>query len=212
LPNAGNIYALGMQSLVTTGANLTSGNLKMALVNATYTPDLVNDQWWSTVQPFEFAGPGYTAGGNILTGPSVNISTPATWPLSYPAAATAVATGTVIKSGNYLYRSANSGSAAASPPVFPTTEGDTVTDASNIVWTNIGSVILVFNVAGGFVWSSISTQNVPYAVIYDTTTDEPPTEPLLVLLTFSPPMTNIPAGPVTINPDPYLGYLALPLF
>jgi hypothetical protein len=210
--NIGNIYALGMKSLLTSVANLTSGNLKMALVGAGYTPNLVTDQFWSIAESFEFSGPGYTAGGNTLIGPSVNIFTAATWPLSYPASGTAVTTGTVIKSGSYLYRAANSGSAAATAPVFPTIEGETVTDASNIVWTNVGSVILVFTATGGFVWSSISTQGVPYAVIYDTTSETPPTEPLLVLLTFSPPMTNIPAGPVTINPDPQLGYLALPLF
>jgi hypothetical protein len=201
-----------MRVLVTGGAQLTGHTLKLALVGSGYVPNLATDQWWSAVQGFEFSGPGYSAGGSTLTGASVTVTTAGAWPLSYPASGTAVAAGTVIKSGSYLYRAANSGSAAASPPTFPTIEGETVTDASGTVWTNIGELILVFNVTGGYAWAAISTSDVPYAVIYDPTPGTPATSPLLVLLSFSPPMTNIPAGPVTINPDPYLGYLALPLF
>lgn len=201
-----------MKALVTAGANLTSGSLMMALVGSGYTPNLATDQFWAALQSYEFSGPGYTAGGNILVGPSVTITTALSWPLTYPASGTAVATGMIITNGAYLYRSANSGSAAATPPLFPTTEGEAVTDTNNIIWTNVGQTILVFNCAGGYVWTSISTSNVPYAVIYDATSGAAATSPLLVLLSFSPSMTNIPAGPVTINPDPQLGYLALPLF
>jgi hypothetical protein len=210
--NTGNIYAQGMRALMTGGASLVGHTLKLALVGSGYAPNLATDQWWSAVQGFEFSGPGYNAGGSTLTGASVTVTTAGAWPLSYPASGTAVAAGTVIKSGTFLYRAANSGSAAASPPAFPTIEGETVTDASGIVWTNIGNYIVVFNVTGGFSWPAISTSNVPYAVIYDFSSGVPATSPLLVLLSFSPAMTNIPAGPVTVNPDPYLGYLALPLF
>jgi hypothetical protein len=201
-----------MRALMTGGASLVGHTLKLALVGSGYVPNLATDQFWSIAQGFEFSGPGYSAGGSTLTGASVTVYTASTWPLSYPASGTAVATGTVIKSGAYLYRSANSGSAAASAPTFPTVEGETVTDASGIIWTNVGNVLLVFNVTGGYAWAAISTSNVPYAVIYDSTPGTAATSPLLVLLTFSPPMTNIPAGPVTVNPDTNLGYLALPLF
>jgi hypothetical protein len=211
VPNTGNIYALGMRALLTGGSNLTGHALNLALVGTGYVPNLVTDQWWSTVQAFEFSGPGYTAGGSLLTGTSVTVQTAATWPLSYPAAATAVQAGEVIASGSYLYRAANAGSATAAP-IFPTVEGETVTDAGGIIWTNVGGTILVFTATGGFSWTMISTSDVPYAVIYDTTPGTAPTSPLLVLLTFVPPMTNIPAGPVTINPDLNLGFLALPLF
>jgi hypothetical protein len=209
--NVGNIYAQGMRALMTGGAALTGHTLKLALVGNSYVPNLAVDQFWSTVQVFEFAGPGYTAGGNTLTGASVNIYTASAWPLSYPTTGTAVAAGYVIKSGSYLYRAANSGSASA-PPTFPAIEGETVTDSGGIVWTNIGNTILVFQVTGGYAWASISTSNVPYAVIYDANTGVAGTSPLLVLLSFTPAMTNVPAGPVTINPDVNLGYLALPLF
>jgi hypothetical protein len=210
--NTGNIYAQGMKALMTGGAALTGHTLKLALVGNSYVPNLAVDQYWSTVQVFEFAGPGYTAGGNTLTGASVTVYTASAWPLSYPPSGTAVAAGYVIKSGSYLYRAANSGSAASSTPTFPGIEGETVTDASGIIWTNIGDMILVFQVTGGYAWASISTSNVPYAVIYDANTGVASTSPLLVLMSFSPAMTNIPAGPVTINPDVNLGYLALPLF
>jgi hypothetical protein len=212
LPNPGNIYAQGMKALMTGGSNLTGHTLQLALVGAGYVPNLATDQFWSIAQGFEFSGPGYMAGGNILTGASVTISTAAAWPLSYPASGTAVEAGEVIKSGAYLYRAANAGSAAATAPTFPTVEGETVTDAAGIIWTNVGEVILVLNVTGGYAWTAISTLNVPYAVIYDSTPGTPATNPLLVLLTFNPAMTNVPSGPVTVNPDPQLGYLALPLF
>lgn len=212
MANVGNIYAQGMKALVTGGAQLTGHTLKLALVNAGYVPNLATDQFWAIAQSFEFSSPGYTAGGSTLTGTSVTVTTASAWLLSYPASGTAVAAGTVIKSVAFLYRAANSGSAAASVPVFPTVEGQTVTDASGIIWTNIGNVILVFNATGGYAWASISTTAIPYAVIYDSTPGTAATSPLLVLLSFSPAMTNIPSGPVTVNPDPNLGYLALPLF
>jgi hypothetical protein len=201
-----------MRALLTGGSNLTGHVLKLALVGAGYAPNLVTDQYWSIAQSFEFSGPGYTAGGNNLTGTVVNVTAAASWPQGYPASGTPVQAGEIIRSGSYLYRAANSGTAAASAPVFPTIEGETVTDANGIVWTNVGEVILVFSATGGFSWASISTNNVPYAVIYDSSPGTAATDPLLVLLTFSPAMTNVPAGPVTLNPDPSLGFLALPLF
>jgi hypothetical protein len=210
--NVGNIYAQGMRALMTGGAQLTGHTLKLALVGAGYVPNLATDQFWSIAQSSEFSGPGYTAGGSTLTGTSVTVFTASAWPLSYPASGTAVATGTVIKSGVFFYRAANSGSAASSAPTFPNIEGETVTDGGGIVWTNIGNVILIFTATGGYAWAAISTSNVPYAVIYDSTPGTAATSPLLVLLSFSPAMTNIPAGPVTVNPDTNLGYLALPLF
>lgn len=212
MANIGNIYAQGMKNLVTGVANLTGHTLKLALVGAGYTPNLATDQYWSTPQAFEFSGTGYTPGGNNLTGATVTTTTAAAWSQGYPASGVAVPMGMVIKSGNYLYRSANSGNAASVAPTFPTTEGQTVTDASGIIWTNVGDIILIFNVTGGYSWASISTSNVPYGVIYDSTPGTAATDPLLVLMTFSPAMTNTPAGPVTVNPDPALGYMALPLF
>ena len=192
-------------------SNLTGHTLKLALVSAGYTPNLVTDQFWSVAQGQEFVGPGYTPGGNTLTGATVTVTSATAWPQSYPSSGTAVSAGTVIKSGNFLYRAANSGS-ASTLPTFPLIEGETVTDGGGIVWTNVGNAILVFTVTGGYSWAAISTTNIPYAVIYDSTPGTPVTDPLLVLLTFSPAMTNVPAGPVSVNPDPALGFLALPLF
>ena len=212
MPNIGNIYALGMRALVTGGSQLIGRTLKLALVGAGYTPNLASDQFWSVAQGFEFSGPGYTAGGNVLTGATVTVTTASAWPQSYPSSGTAVSVGQVIKSGNFLYRAANAGLAAGSVPSFPLIEGQTVTDGAGIVWTNVGNTILVFNVTGGYTWPAISTSNIPYAVVYDSTSGSASASPLLVLLTFSPAMTNIPAGPVSVNPNPALGYLALPLF
>jgi hypothetical protein len=209
--NVGNIYALGMRALVTGGSNLTGHTLKLALVGAGYAPNLVTDQYWSTPQAYEFSGPGYTTGGLTLTGTAVTVTSAIAWSLSYPAPGTAVAAGEVIKSGAFLFRAANSGS-ASSVPTFPLIEGETVTDSGGIVWTNVGNTILVFTATGGYSWASISTSNIPFAVIYDSTPGTPATDPLLVLLSFNPAMTNVPAGPVSVNPDQYLGYFALPLF
>jgi hypothetical protein len=212
MANVGNIYASGMRALMTGGSKLVGNTLKMALVGAGYSPNLANDQYWSALQANEFSGPGYVAGGSTLSGMSVNVVTAASWALSYPTSGTAVNAGTVIKSGNYLYRAANAGTAASSAPTFPGIEGETVTDGGGIIWTNVGSVIIIFTATGGYSWEMISTSDVPYAVIYDSTTGVASSSPLLVLLTFSPAMTNIPAGPVTVNPDPNLGFMALPLF
>jgi hypothetical protein len=211
VPNIGNIYALGMKNLVTGVSNLTGHTLKLALVGSGYVPNLVTDQFWSTPQAYEFSGPGYTAGGLTLTGAAVTVTSATAWSLSYPAPGTAVNAGTIIKSGSFLYRAANPGT-ASTVPTFPLIEGETVTDSGGIVWTNVGNTILVFTATGGYSWASISTSNIPYAVVYDSTPGVPATNPLLVLLTFSPAMTNIPAGPVSVNPDQYLGYFALPLF
>lgn len=211
MANVGNVYAQGMRNLVTGGSNLTGHTLKLALVGAGYVPNLVTDQFWSVAQGHEFSGPGYTAGGTTLTGATVTVTSATTWGPVYPTSGTAVNAGEVIKSGNFLYRAANPGS-ASTVPTFPLIEGETVTDGGGIVWTNVGNSILVFTVTGGFSWASISTSALPYAVIYDSTPGTPATDPLLVLLTFSPAMTNVPAGPVSVNPDPALGFLALPLF
>jgi len=210
--NSGNFYTKGLVALLNGNIKLSSDNIKLALVGSGYTPNLATDQYWATPQVNEIATAGYTAGGSTLTGTSVTATTAASWALSYPASTTPVAAGYVIKAGSYLYRAAIAGTAASSAPTFPTVEGETVTDGNGIVWTNMGTSIVVFTATGGYSWASISTSGVPYGVIYDSTPGLAASDPLIALLTFSPTLTNSPAGPVTINPDPALGYLAIPAF
>lgn len=212
MANSGNLYAKGVVALLDGNIKLTSDNIKLALVGSGYTPNLATDQYWSTPQVNEITTAGYTAGGSTLTGVSVTATTAASWTISYPASGTPVSAGYLIKSGNYLYRAANSGTAAAAAPTFPTVEGETVADGNGVIWTNLGTAVVVFTATGGYSWASISTSGVPYGVIYDSTPGLAASDPLIALLTFSPTLTNSPAGPVTINPDPALGYFAIPLF
>ncbi len=47
--------------------NFTTDTFKVALLDDTYTPDLVAHAWFDAVNPTEVVGDGYTAGGLVLT-------------------------------------------------------------------------------------------------------------------------------------------------
>lgn len=55
--------------------NLATSPINVALVTSAYTPAQATDQYWSTVQPNEASGTGYTAGGQALTGQTVSADT-----------------------------------------------------------------------------------------------------------------------------------------
>ena len=55
--------------------NLASDPINVALVSSAYVPNQSTDQYWSTVQPNEVSGTGYTAGGQALTGQAVTADT-----------------------------------------------------------------------------------------------------------------------------------------
>lgn len=50
---------------------LTSDTIRVALMPSTYVADRDNHRFWSNIAAQEITGDGYTAGGSILTGPSL---------------------------------------------------------------------------------------------------------------------------------------------
>lgn len=65
-------YEVGVYTKNVT-VDLTSANIKLALVTQSYTPDLDNHTVWGDVSTHEVAaGTGYTTGGALLTTPTVS--------------------------------------------------------------------------------------------------------------------------------------------
>jgi hypothetical protein len=65
-------YSEGRRQEKLAGINYISDTLKIALLDLTYVPDLINHQFFSHLTG-EVSGTGYTAGGATLSGKSVTV-------------------------------------------------------------------------------------------------------------------------------------------
>lgn len=59
-------YLEGLEQIISGDTDLDGDTLKIALLNDSYTPDLVNHDFFDDVSANEISGTGYTAGGATL--------------------------------------------------------------------------------------------------------------------------------------------------
>lgn len=65
------LFAATKRAVLTGAVNFTADNFNVAILSASYTPDVATDAAWSAVSANEVAGTGYTAGGVALSGISL---------------------------------------------------------------------------------------------------------------------------------------------
>jgi len=177
--------------------NGTSNPVYFALVDSTYVPSLTSNSLWQSGEPpaeYEVSGPGYTAGGVLLSNPALTLTPASDWSIAW-AASTTYAVGTVIAVGSLLYRVIVAGTSGSTAPTWSTVEGETTVDGG-VTWTTLGDAVLVFT-SGPASWNNLTVE-AAYGVIY--------ADPyLLVLETFSNPISTTDQD-LTIEPDPNLGW------
>jgi hypothetical protein len=134
------VYGLGMKSLASKLANLSSDTLKVSLHTSTYAPNQDTHQFQSDLTN-EVTGTGYTAGGQALT--SVTLTyTAATNVLMLDAADVSWASSTITARYAVVY-DATPGTAATNPLICYVDFGADVSSTAatfQIVWDAAGIV------------------------------------------------------------------------
>ena len=192
------LYASGAQAFLS-GAIAATDTFKIALVLATYTPQLTSDSSWSAISSYEASGTGYTAGGQVLTSVGTGVLT------SVGVAArisnTAYSLDQTVTVGSYVYVCVSSGTTAITAPTFPTVQGLTVVDGG-ATWACLGAWVAYLTSATAS-WNPLSLTNVRYGVIYDVTASGQ----LLVLVDLGSGQTL--TGPWGLQPDPNTGWVMI---
>jgi hypothetical protein len=133
---AGALYASVFGQVWGGGINFASDTIKAALATATYTPDSLTHQFFSSVT--------YEVVGSKTTTLTVANS----WGTSR-AASTAYVVGDVVRpaTGNgWLYQCVAAGTTGAGLPTYPTVVGQTVVDGT-VTWVNVGRAVFVLDFA-----------------------------------------------------------------
>lgn len=144
---AGALYASVFGQIWGAGINFASDTIKAALTTATYTPDPLTHQFFSSVTN-EVTGTGYTAGGVTIGSKTTTLTAANSWGTSR-AATTAYVVGDVVRpaTGNgWLYQCVAAGTTGAGLPTYPTVVGQTVVDGT-VTWVNVGRAIFVLDFA-----------------------------------------------------------------
>ncbi len=161
-----------------------SDSLYLALMTASYTPNMTTDAFWSTLVANEHAnGNGYATNGVALATKTLTVTAANSWGTQW-AGTTAYTLGKVVRptAGNgYLYRCVVAGTSSGSAPTWPTVIGTTVTDGT-VTWVCAGRSIIQFD-ADDVSWAA-ATLTTRYGVIYDRTPATDATRPLLMLVDF----------------------------
>jgi len=180
-----------------------------------YVPNLYTQKDWSDIFENEVISSGYTAGGtalgtktHVVYGPLSTSSTPWTqvWTTLTAYAVGQVVKPTVGNQNGYLFRCVNAGTTLASEPTWNTTPGDPVVDGGSTSapqWVNCGESVTVWSSAAA-TWSGVTFTAV-YGVLYDAQSGTYSSEPLISVVQFASPLTPV-AGPVTVSPDPQMGW------
>ncbi len=186
-------------------ANTTADVLKVALMKATYTPNLSTNEFWSTISADEITGTGYVAGGATLAGVTLTLTPANTWATAR-ASTTTYAVGAVVRpatANGYLYRCTVAGKTGSTIPTFPTALGLTVTDGT-VTWSTMGADIIVLKSTPAQ-WTG-ATFSADYAVLYAAHV-KTGISPLAALQTFG--TTQSPTGQTyQVIPTPKLGWFA----
>jgi hypothetical protein len=201
------MYANAYAQAFSGNINLTSDSIKLALLTSGYTPNLTSHVHWSDVSASEASGTGYTAGGQALTSKSLTVTAANSFGTTW-AATTAFVQGQIVRpvSGNgFIYMVVVGGTTSGSTPTFPTALGASVVDGT-VTWVNVGDNLLAFTSAS-VNWTS-STVAGNFAVIYDSQTGTPSTEPLIALIQFGATISST-VTTFTVTPNS-LGWFLLP--
>ncbi len=187
-----------------------SDDIRHALVQAAYTPDLDAHDFFNDVVANEASGTGYTAGGFALASKTL-VATPANSLATAWAAATAYgseSTSLFVRPtvGNgYIYMATNTGTShATTEPTWPTVIGQTVND-NGIIWTCFARNLIVFD-AADLLHTGLSV-SFRYSVFYNRTPATDATRPLLALYDWGATQT-ITGGSVSF-PFHSQGFLAI---
>jgi hypothetical protein len=166
-----------------------SDTIKIALATNAYTPNLDTHKVFSDITNEVAGGGGYTSGGNALASKTVTLSAANSFAVSR-ANGTPYVVGDVVRpaAGNgFLYRCVVAGTSAGAPPSYSTTIGRETADGATLIWTTLGTAILVLDAADPS-WAGAAF-TARYGIIYkDTGTAS--TSPLMLLGTFSADVTS----------------------
>lgn len=178
-----NIYANAFDQAFSGSINWASDTIKMALLAASYTPNLTGHIHWSDVSASEITGTGYTAGGVALASKTHTVTSGTLWGTAW-GASTSYVQGAVVRpstANGFVYYAEAGGTSGSVAPTWPVIVGATVTDGS-VTWTCVGESITQWS-SGSPSWSA-STLTAAYGVIYDAQTGTSTTEPLIALINF----------------------------
>lgn len=210
----GNLYASFFDQAASGGVNYASDSMKIALLGAGYTPNLATHVHWSDVSASEVSGAGYTAGGVALAtkthtvvaansfATSNGLFTSGAW-----IASTAAVAGNIvhpIATNGFIYICVASGTTNSTTPTWPTVQGQTVVD-SGATWSCLGESITTWSSATP-TWTT-ATISANFAVIYDSQSGTPSTEPLMGLIQFGGAVSST-AATYTVTPN-VLGWFAV---
>jgi hypothetical protein len=189
------LYAVAVQNAFAGEVNWTSDAVHLALVLATYTPNLVTDSVWTAISSHEASGSGYTTGGVLLSGVVAGV-------LGYSGvspwlANTTYAADQVMNASSLMFICVAGGMSGVTAPTWPTSQGVTVPD-NTATWACLGSYVSYFT-SGTASWNPLSVTNVRYGVIYDATN-----ESLIALIDMGSGQTL--TGPFGLQPDPVTGW------
>jgi len=185
-------YASGIASFLSGAVDWTSDDVYLALVQASYSPNLAADSAWAPVSECEAVGAGYTPGGAQLASTSINVvSVGGNW-----LASTAFAENQVVQAGSGLAVCVVTGTTGSVVPKWPTAQGVTVQDGT-VTWAYLGKWGIALS-SSAVSWNPLTVTNVRYGVIYSG-------ERLLALIDMGSAFTL--DGPWGLQPDPVTGWL-----
>lgn len=187
---AAQLYAKSWLSLLNKEADLNSDTLKATLHTSSYSLAVNTDQYVSDLTNELSTASGYTSGGATVTG-SFALTVANSW-ASTAATSTAYTVGQVRRPGTgngYLYRCVVAGTSGGSAPTWPTVVGTTVADGS-VTWLNIGSAVVVLDLADATLWTSFSAGPFRYLVVSDRTPGTAATQPLICVFDFGSNQTG----------------------
>jgi len=138
-------YGNYFEALANKEVDLNDGNVKVALLVNTYTPDYDLHDYFNDVSANEASGTGYTAGGQALTTPTFSYI-PAASATAW-VASTAYQLGDIVRpttSNGRIYLCVTAGTSGGVEPTWTTGRGDRITD-NTVVWQEVGRGYLKFD-------------------------------------------------------------------
>jgi hypothetical protein len=159
--------------------------------------------YWGDITQHEISNSlvNYTPGGKLLTSRASSGVAANSWGNIW-AANTYYAAGSIVRptAGNgHIYLAQNAGTSSSTQPTWPTTHGQSVTDAS-IVWDNSGSYAVTLS-CDDPQWDNITFSSAGYLAIYSRSPATDATRPLIALVDLGGSQ-SITAGTFRVDASP----------